>query len=227
MSAVLRRVDHVSAFVLHQMPWRENGRIFELLTREHGRMSVFALGVRGPRAKLAALLQPFVPLLVSWAGRSEAPRLIGAERSSIEAPARRLPARYLMSAYYLNELIVNLTARHDPQPELFDHYATALQQLRSGAPLERELRLFEKRLLDVLGYGIPESHTIDAPDPLELASVPSDALRQLAAEQLDDPDTVDQVRPVLRRALALCLDGRSLKTRVVARSLLNLQRAQR
>jgi DNA repair protein RecO (recombination protein O) len=227
MSAVLRRVDHVPAFVLHQQPWRENGRIYEILTREHGRMSVFALGVRGPRARLAAQLQPFLPLLVSWAGRGEAPRLVGAERAPEETPVRGLPPQYLMSAYYLNELIVNLTARHDPQPELFDHYARALRQLRAGSQLELELRLFEKRLLDVLGYGVPLSHTADAPDPLSLASVSPEVLNRLAEEQLDDPEILEQVRPVLRRALALCLDGRSLKTRVVARSLMNLQRNPR
>ncbi len=79
MSAVNHRVAHARAYVLHQRPWGDSGRIFELLSREHGRLTVFAQGVRGPRAKLAGVLQPFVPLLVSWAGRGEAPRLTGAE----------------------------------------------------------------------------------------------------------------------------------------------------
>ncbi len=109
---------------------------------------------------------------------------------------------------------MQLTARHDPQPELFDHYADALAGLRSGESLERELRLFEKRLLDVLGYGLAE----------------------LAAETFDDPQVVQQARPLLRQALAQCLDGRNLKSRVVARSMANrcsqlqqasLQRASR
>jgi DNA repair protein RecO (recombination protein O) len=207
MSAVLR-VNHVPAFVLHQQPWRETGRIFELLSRDHGRISAFAQGVRGPKARLAAQLQPFMPLLVSWAGRGEAPRLIGAERAPEDLLVRGLPPHCLMSAWYLNELIVNLTVRHDPQPEIFDHYASALRHLRDGSPVERELRLFEKRLLDVLGYGVQE-------------------LGDLTADQLDDPQTLERVRPVLRHALAQCLDGRSLKTRVVARSLFNLQRATR
>ena len=41
-------------------------------TREHGRLTLFARGVRGPNAKLAAVLQPFQPLLLSWSGRGEA-----------------------------------------------------------------------------------------------------------------------------------------------------------
>lgn len=203
MSAVNQRVAHARAYVLHQRPWGDSGRIFELLSREHGRLSLFAQGVRGPRARLAGVLQPFVPLLVSWAGRGEAPRLTGAEFADTRAVTSPLASRRLLSAWYLSDLVLQLTARHDPQPELFDHYAGALAGLRSGAPLERELRLFEKRMLDVLGYGIQE----------------------LATETFDDPLVVQQVRPLLRRALSQCLDGRSLKSRIVARSMIDMQRA--
>ena len=203
MSAVNHRVAHARAFVLHQRPWGDSGRILELLSREHGRLTVFAQGGRGPRAKLAGVLQPFVPLLVSWAGRGEAPRLTGAEFAQTRAATVPLAARRLLSAWYLSDLVMQLTARHDPQPELFDHYADALAGLRSGESLERELRRFEKRLLDVLGYGLVE----------------------LATETFDDPQVVQQVRPLLRQALAQCLDGRNLKSRAVARSMANLQQA--
>lgn len=203
MSAMNHRVAHARAFVLHQRPWGDSGRIFELLSREHGRLTVFAQGVRGPRAKLAGVLQPFVPLLVSWAGRGEAPRLTGAEFAQTRSATTPLAPRRLLSAWYLSDLVMQLTARHDPQPELFDHYADALTDLRSGESQERALRLFEKRLLEVLGYGISG----------------------LANENFDDPQVVQQVRPMLRSALAQCLDGRNLKTRIVARSMANLQRA--
>ena len=58
------------------------------------------------------------------------------------------------SAFYLNELLIRLTTRHDPLPELFDRYHEALERLRAGTPLEPVLRIFEKRLLQALGYGL-------------------------------------------------------------------------
>ena len=63
------------AYVLHQRPWGDSGRIFELFSRDHGRLSVFAQGVRGPRARLAGVMQPFVPLagFLGRAGRGAAP----------------------------------------------------------------------------------------------------------------------------------------------------------
>ncbi len=108
------------------------------------------------RRASAAVLQPFVPLLVCWAGRGEAPRLTGAEIHHAQRVGEPLPHGHLMSAWYLSELVLTLTARHDPQPELYGHYTEALAGLRSPAAQERTLRLFEKRLLDTLGYGVAD-----------------------------------------------------------------------
>ncbi len=151
------------------------------------------------------MLQPFLPLLVSWAGRGESPRLTGAEIDAVAAGRRPLPQSRLMPAWYLSELVMSLTVRHDPQPELYDHYRAAIDDLRAESSLARTLRLFEKRLLDVLGYGITE----------------------LGEGRFDDPDELERVRPQLRQALASCLDGRSLRTRAVAQSLKDFERAHR
>lgn len=200
----MQRVALAPAFVLHQRPWGEAGRIYELFAREHGRLSVFAHGVRGAQARLAAVLQPFVPLLVSWAGRGESPRLTGAELDRGQLVAEALPGGHVMSAWYLSELVLTLTARHDPQPELFAHYASALRGLRGEANQERTLRLFEKRLLDVLGYG----------------------MAGLEESSFDDPAELQRLRPLLRAGVARCLEGRPLRTRDVAVSLREFARVR-
>jgi DNA repair protein RecO (recombination protein O) len=204
----MQRVAHAPAFVLHQHPWGDRGRIFELFAREHGRLSVFAQGVRGPQARLAGVMQPFVPLLVSWAGRGESPRLTGAEPDRTaggQGAVHSLPPARLMSAYYVSELVLSLTLRHDPQPLLYAHYAEALSGLRGAAVESCTLRLFEKRLLDTLGYG----------------------LSGIDEAALADPAGAEQFRPSLRTQLERCLEGRSLKTRIVAKSLLGVGRAGR
>jgi DNA repair protein RecO (recombination protein O) len=201
----MQRAEHTPAFLLHQRPWGDSGRIFELFSRDHGRLSVFAHGVRGANAKLAGVLQPFLPLLVSWAGRGESPRLTGAEMDAGAGGRASIPQDRLMSAWYLSELVMSLTVRHDPQPELYEHYRTAIDDLRQAPGLARTLRLFEKRLLDVLGYGITE----------------------LRESRFDDPEELERLRPQLRQALTSCLEGRSLRTRAVAQSLKDFERAHR
>src|SRR5215475_2103479 len=144
MTRNVRRITLAPAYILHHRPYRDTSRILDVITRDHGRLTLFARGVRGPKAKLASVLQPFQMLLLSWTGRGEAAQLTGAEYAQ-SAPA--LPASCLMAAFYLNELLMKLTTRHDPLPLLFDIYHETLERLRRGEPLEPRLRIFEKRLL--------------------------------------------------------------------------------
>ena len=94
---------------------------------------------------------PFRPLLVSWTGRGDAAQLTAAEPHGDALP---LPSRQVLSGFYLNELIISLTTRHDPQPQLFEDYGAALRSLSGGSTAEPTLRVFEKRLLASLGYGL-------------------------------------------------------------------------
>lgn len=231
-----RRIQLAPAYILHHRPYRDTSRIFEVVTREHGRLSLFARGVRGPKAKLASILQPFQMLLLSWTGRGEAGQLTGAESAQAAPP---VPAACLMAAFYLNELLMKLTTRHDPIPGLFDTYHETLDSLRNGAPLERELRVFEKRLLEALGYGLDLGAEAVTGKPIEpdeyyhfrpeQGLVPSVAeatgalaghsLIGLANERLSSARELDDSRRVLQAALAQCLEGRPLATRVVAKAV--------
>jgi DNA repair protein RecO (recombination protein O) len=231
-----RRIELTPGYVLHHRPWRDTSRILEVLTREHGRLTLFARGVRGPRARLAPLLQPFQPLLLSFSGRGEAAQLTAAERG---AEAAALPAGTLMAAFYLNELLLKLTTRHDPLPQLYDHYDGTLRALRAGAALEPCLRIFEKRLLEVLGYGLDLRSEAHSGRPIEAqgyyhfrptqgligagevrsGTLSGDSLLALAAEELGSERSLADARRLLHSALAACLEGRQLSTRTVARAL--------
>ncbi len=236
MTRNARRIQLTPGYILHHRPYRDTSRILEVVTRDHGRLSLFARGVRGPKAKLASVLQPFQMLLFSWTGRGEAAQLTGAESAHAAPP---LPPSYLMAAFYLNELLMKLTTRHDPLPLLFDTYHAALEGLRQGAPLEPELRVFEKRLLEALGYGLDlgaEARTGKRIEPGEyyhfrpeqgLVATVADAagalaghsLIGLANEHLAGERELDDAKRLLQAALAQCLEGRPLATRTVARAV--------
>jgi DNA repair protein RecO (recombination protein O) len=236
MSRSAPRVELTPGYLLHHRPWRDSSRILEVLTREHGRLTLFARAVRGPAARLSSVLQPFAPLLLSFSGRGEAANLSHAERSGAVAA---LPAACLLPAFYLNELLLRLTVRHDPQPELFDTYHDTLARLRAGDALEPCLRVFEKRLLELLGYGVDLTTEAHGGKPIERegyyefragqgllplrAAAPGalsgHSLLQLAAETLSAPRELEDARRLLKAALAGCLEGRPLNTREVARSM--------
>jgi DNA repair protein RecO (recombination protein O) len=233
-----RRVMLEPAYLLHQREWRDSSRIVELLARDHGRVALFAKGVRRAGNPHGPVLQPFAPLLVSWSGPGDGGTLTGAERAG---PPLQVPAACLMSGFYLNELVIRLLAREDPHPDVYAAYALALAGLGEQGGEARALRLFEKRLLDALGLGLDYAHlagggarveadayyhvgpergvlgVAEQPDP---ASAYRGAdLLSLAAEELADPGSLTAARRLLKEALDGPLDGRELASRAVARAV--------
>ncbi len=140
-------------YVLHARSYRDSSLLVEYFSREYGRVSLLAKGAKARKTRggsPSALLQPFVPLLCSWSGRSELKTLTACETANQTAP---LAGRQLYSGLYVNELLVRLLHHEDPHQQLFDSYAQVLGELGSGSAEERVLRQFEFALLGELGYG--------------------------------------------------------------------------
>ena len=143
------------AFILHSRPYRETSVLLDLFTEEYGRISLIARGVRKEKSRLRGLLQPFVPLLVSWQGRTELMTLTTAETNGVPL---RLTGECLLSGLYLNELLMKLLHKHDPYPQLYTIYYQTLLKLQAQKLQQKTLRLFEKNLLEELGYGLQFRH---------------------------------------------------------------------
>lgn len=163
------RVVAQPAFVLHARPWRETSLLLEAFTRDHGRVGLVARGVRGTRARLPrSLLEPLQALRLDWMGRGELATLAAVEP---EGHACALRGDALLSALYVNELLVRLTARNDPQPGLFERYAALLAELTTTDSIAWSLRRFERDLLAALGYALQLDITADTGAPIEPACV--------------------------------------------------------
>ena len=230
-----RRVWLAPGYVLHQHAYRDTSRIVEVFTAEHGRLTLFARGANGAKSSLRGVLRPFQRLLLSWSGRTEACHMVSAE---IDGYLTTLAKQRLMSGFYLNELLLKLTERCDPHPEVFAAYAACIEGLAGGEPEEASLRRFEKRLLDNLGYGLDLSQTADgkpiSPDAyyrfaaergaqLCVADAPGAvygrSLNDLEGDLFVDARSLRDAKRVLRAALEVCLDGRELKSREVMRAM--------
>lgn len=159
------RVEQQPAFILHARPWRETSLLLEVLSRDYGRLSLVARGVRRDRPhRPRAVLQPLIPLALSWSGRGELATLVGVEATG---PVLGLGGGRLLCALYVNELVARLVPRHDPQPALFADYVMTLQRLARGEADSWTLRRFERDLLAHLGYGLSLAHDAQSGAPLE------------------------------------------------------------
>jgi DNA repair protein RecO (recombination protein O) len=147
----MTRVSAQSGYILHTRSYRETSLLVDIFTPEYGRVSLVARGARKSSVKKNVSLQLFTTYHFSWTGRSELYTLTQAEYHS---------GAYLFSPYalccglYVNELLSRVLTREDPHAELYFAYQKFLQNLKSVQNIQISLRIFEKSLLENLGYGL-------------------------------------------------------------------------
>jgi len=230
------RVSLEPAWILHHYPYRDSSLLLEVFSHEYGRIGLIARGARSAKGRWQNQLQMLRPLLLSWSMRGELGTLTGVDsRGGMDV----FPGRQVLCACYLNELLMRLLTRHDPHPELFGAYEDALLML--GSAEEPALRLFEKRLLQALGYGLLLDYEYDSGDAVQAGSLyeyrlekgpvrcgqaagngvflQGASLLALHSEDLQDAQACREVKQLMRAALALYLGERPLRTREVLRQL--------
>lgn len=232
-----KRVQNQPAWLLHHRPFRESSRILDIFSRDYGRLSLVARGSRGAKSKLKGILRPFLPLQLSWVMRSDLGTLTGAEMNG--APIS-LTGDALLSAYYVNELLLNLLHRHDPQAEIFDTYHATIEALNGQANVAGLLRRFEIEMLRLLGYALNLDHDTeseggmvsdrqyeyrveqgpvavsDRNGPLMFTGA---ELKSIARQDFSDPVTLKNAGRLLRHVIAWHLDGKELKSRKVLQEI--------
>jgi DNA repair protein RecO (recombination protein O) len=227
------RVQQQSAFILHHRPFRDSSQILDVLTRDHGKVAVVARGSRGSKSRLAGVLRPFLPLRVSWVAKSDLGTLTGAEAAG--APAG-LIGDALLSAYYVNELMLHFLHRHDPQPEIFELYAEVISKLCSTANVAACLRRFELELLSLLGYAVSLDHEAGSqkdvepdnnyeyrvdqgPVPVDRSEGPlvfsGETLIAIGAGRFQDAHVLRAANRLLRAVITHNLGGKELQSRKV------------
>ena len=233
-----RRVAMESAWLLHHRPFRDSSRLLEVLTQNHGRLSLVARGSRSAKSRLRGYLRPFLPLRLSWVMRTDLGTLTGAE---LDGSPLTLTGDALLSAYYINELLLNLMHRHDPQPDLFALYRATIERLGGDVSLAQQLREFELELLRVLGYAVNLDHDTQSLAPLdpqawyeyrvEQGPVPvaehdgpmvfqGEILLAIRDGEFSRPDVLGSANRLLRDVIAFHLGGKNLKSRKVLRDMM-------
>jgi DNA repair protein RecO (recombination protein O) len=218
-------------YVLHSRRYRESSLIVEFLTASRGRVAAVARGALRRNSVLSANLQPTIPLRIVLGGRGELMNLVRAEAL---APASMLAGERLYCLFYVNELVMRLTASHDPNQELFEIYRDTLAALAGEGGIEALLRRFEKQLLDALGFGLQLDTEADSDAPLEaecsyhydvergpLRVGPESTgirlhgatLMALASDEELPPRALREAKQLMRHVLNHHLDGRPLTSR--------------
>lgn len=237
------RITQQPAYVLHHYSYGETSLLLEVFTRSYGRLGLLAKGVRRLHLRQRPLLEPFQPLLIGWTGKGELPVLSGAE---LGGDPVFLQGSVLYSAFYMNELLMRLLHRHDSHELLFDAYGSALSSLHNQSSAEVTLRVFEKHLLQEIGYGLVLENEMTDNLPIDPAAtyryvvnrgpvrvtsgddvdeldhavtIQGSSLLALAKETLADVTVLQETKALMRAALGHHLAGRPLNTRKLFRNI--------
>lgn len=230
----LMRVNLQPAFILHGRPYRDTSLLVDVLSQEYGRINGVLRGVRSKSSRFKGIARPFTPLVMSWSGKGKLVTIHSLEPSG---ESYWLTGKALVSAFYLNELLIRFLHPYDPQADIYAIYARALAGLHAANAnnLEPILRTFEFDLLKLLGFGLQLSKTRDTretvlpdkfyvviPDsgiePL-VAATPNENCwlgRRLVAIEARDFSSIEVQRDakrLIRLLLQPMLGGRPLKSR--------------
>jgi DNA repair protein RecO (recombination protein O) len=228
-----RRIQQHPAFILHHRPFRDSSQILDIISREHGKLSLVARGSRGGKSRLRGILRPFMPLSLSWFLKSDLGTLTGAE---VNGAPLSLSGDALLSGFYVNELLLHFLHRHDPQPDIFDLYARAIQSLAATESIAACLRHFEIELLRQIGYALNFDHESVSQQALQADQnyeyrvdqgpvavnktegplvFSGTMLGAIGAQEFDDSDTLRAASRLMREVISFHLGGKELKSRKV------------
>jgi DNA repair protein RecO (recombination protein O) len=142
-------------FVLRNRPLGETDRLVTCFTFEHGKIAGVAKGASRLRSRFGSSLQPLSLIRLMLFGK-ETRSLYRIDHTDIltSFQAIRDDWEKLRSALYAIDLVDALLADADPQPRVFSLLERLLTSVRAGETgrIELWLRLFEARLLALVGY---------------------------------------------------------------------------
>jgi DNA repair protein RecO (recombination protein O) len=157
-----------TAYVLHIDPFKETSGLVHFLTKDKGYVQAVARGMKRRRPGQTTL-QPFITWQIWAQGRGQLLTLTDYQACRYWSQ----PANYAIavSFSYVHELLLRLLRDNESGVAVFNAYEQVLEQLRSQRSVEPSipltLRLFEKRLLAAIGYGLPLTHEAMSTAPVE------------------------------------------------------------
>jgi DNA repair protein RecO (recombination protein O) len=167
------------------------------------------------------------------------PTLTSAEPQSVKT--MMLTGKALPSAFYINEIIIRLVHKHDVHEQIYQLYESILRLLADKNEIEPVLRLFEKQLLEELGFGLSlcvnaetgeaivaegeyayylEHGPVDIEcinDESYILKLSGKSLLDLHANTLDSDESLKDAKRLMRTILNYYLEGKPIKSRELFR----------
>lgn len=173
------------AIILRTVNVGEADRFCIILSREAGRITAMARGVRKPKSRMGGLILPFKRLTLQLSESSSGATVSSASDPHPDADVTMQPSDFLRLQQGI-ELLLQLTEEGEPMPQVF----SAADQFIRLPDDDRLLPAFQMRLLSLLGF-LPSTK-----DDARYARLPDSAKAYVeACQKIADLGTLRDIFP--------------------------------
>lgn len=148
----------VKAIVLRFVNFSEADRLVSLFTQKRGKITCLAKGVRKINSKRSGHLQTFSQITAQVSETKGLDIITQAQNINNFAQLRK-DLDLTQMAFTACELVNSLTAESQAQPETYALLSRFLTHLNTGKPINNAVFEFQKKLLELLGFGVPDNST--------------------------------------------------------------------
>lgn len=141
--------------VLKQLNFGEADRLLTIFTREFGLIRLLAKGVRKTTSRKSGHLELFSHVKLACVKGKNLDLIIEADLLNNFFTLRQNLNRVRI-AYLFSELVNELSAENQEHEDVYQLLVSTLTQLNSPAAPANLILNFEKSLLKILGFGLPE-----------------------------------------------------------------------
>lgn len=149
-------LEKTDALVIRLADWSESSRVVTLFTRDFGKISALAKGVKRLRSSFEAALDLLSESRIVFLRKSSSSLDILTESQLISRfqPSRK-SLTSLYGGYYIAELLAGLSEEYDPHPRLYQVATETLRRLETDADARLAILRFELVLMRETGH-LPE-----------------------------------------------------------------------
>ena len=167
-------MEEVEGIILKESPYKENSKILQILTKEHGIIGVIAKGVKKPNSKLRAFSIRFTygVFQISYK-ENKLSTLINADvKDSLET----IKSDILLISYlgYLSELTLQVI-KHEYNSDIYEMFITSILKINAGLDPLIIANILELKYLPYLGVGISLDSCVKCGKTTDIVTIDGDA----------------------------------------------------
>ena len=167
-------MEEVEGIILKETSYKEHSKIIQILTKEHGLISVIAKGSKSPKSKLRALTIRYTYGIFQVVYKED--KLSTLVNADVINPLEKIKSDITLISYlgYLSELTMQVI-KHDYDKEIYNMFILSILKINEGFDPLIITNILELKYLNYLGVGISLNECVKCGRKTDIITIDGDA----------------------------------------------------